>query len=226
MSAVRWFWLLQVVVILLAPPSAYAWAHRKEPERALKGAASLLALVYALFFGTFAVGEVFADPGGWTAVAGTAAWLAPLAGLSVLAWRRPDWAVAPLGVLLLALVGVYAWSVFAPQAWATFEDANGPVRALVAFALALPLAVLGRTRPRVAGVMLLALAVLPVLFVVVGVARGLGAHGWPIALVTAPAAVVGVLYLAADAAPAAGRRHPDWPGPTDRVGRGSPQPQA
>lgn len=135
--------------------------------------------------------------GGWVAVGGTAAWLVPLVGLALLAWHRPDWAAAALGVLLLGLLVVYGWSVITPESWTTFEDTNGPIGALIAFALAAPMAVLGCKRARVAGVMLIALPVLPTLLVLISVARGLGAEGWPIAVVTAPAAIVGVLHLVA-----------------------------
>jgi hypothetical protein len=192
---VRFFWLLQVGVVLLAPPAIYAWRHRGDRERALKGAALVLASMYAAFSGLFAVGETFADPGGWVAVGATAAWLIPLVALSLMAWHRPRRAATALGALLLALGGLYLWSVVAPQAWTTFEDSSGPIRALIAVTLALPMAALGWRQPRVAGVMLIALPALPTVMLLISVARGLGAEGWPMVIVTAPAGIIGALYL-------------------------------
>jgi hypothetical protein len=194
---VRFFWFLQVGVVLLAPPAFYSWRYRGDRERALKGGAFVLASLYAAFFRLFAVGETFTDPGGWVAVGATSAWLIPLVALSLMASHRPRWAATALGALLLALGGVYLWSVAAPEAWTTFEDSNGPIRALIAFTLALPLAVLGWRQPRVAGAMLIALPPLPTVMLLISVARGLGAEGWPIAIVTAPAGIIGALYLMA-----------------------------
>jgi hypothetical protein len=193
----RFFWLLQVAVVLLAPPAWYAWRHRDDRARALKGAALVLAGMYAGFFGLFAIGETFTDPGGWVAVGATTAWLGPLGVLSVLAWHRPRWAAPVLAGLLVALVGVYVWSAVTLDAWSTFENTTGPFRALIAFVLAVPMAVLGWRRPRVAGMMLIALPALPTLLLLINLARGLGPGSWPIAIVTAPAGIIGVLHLIA-----------------------------
>jgi hypothetical protein len=203
----RAVWLLQTLVILLAPPAWYAWRHRDDPQRALKGAALVLAGMFGGFFGLFAIGETFTDPGGWVAVGATAAWLVPLVALSLLAWHRPGWAVPVLVSLLLGLVGVYVWSLATPDALSTFEDTNGPIRALIGLVLTVPMAVLGWRRPRVAGLMLIALPALPTVLMSINAARGLGAEGWPIAIVTAPAGIIGVLYLLA------GSLHPRSPGP-------------
>jgi hypothetical protein len=195
--AMRFFWLLQVAVVLLAPPAWYAWRHREDRERALKGAALLLAGMYAGFFGLFAIGETFTDPGGWVAVGATTAWLVPLVVLSVLAWHRPGWSAPVLAGLLFALVGVYVWSVVTPDVWSTFEDTTCPIRALIGLVLTVPTAVLGWRRPLVAGVMLIVLPALPTLLLLINAARGLGEEGWPIAVVTAPAGIIGVLHLTA-----------------------------
>lgn len=194
----RFFWVLQMGVILLGPALLYAWLHRDDTQRAARGAALVLAGTYAVFFAMFAVGEAFADPGGWVAAGGTAAWLVPMVILAMAAWYRPGWAGGALRVLLLGLVAIYVWSGATPEAWTAFEAEHGPVRALVGFGLAGPMAVLGWKRPREAGVMLLVLPLLPTALALLNVARGLGAQGWPIALVTVPAAIIGLLYLLAE----------------------------
>lgn len=208
--------LVLPLLVFLAPSAIYAWCHRDDAERAMKGAAILSAGVWTAFFGLFAVGEAFSDPGGWPAFFGTAAWLVPLVVLSLLSWRRPRAAVAILGALLTAVASVYLWSAALPATWATFEDANGPVRAVIALVLGLPIAVVGMRRPRAAGLMLLALSALPLVLVFIGLVRGLGPEGWPLIIVAVPAAFTGVFYLAASrVSTKLGVTRPPQPAPAD-----------
>jgi hypothetical protein len=67
----------------------------------------------------------------------------------------PGWSAPVLAGLLLALVGVYVWSVVTPEVWSTFEDTTCPIRALIGLVLTVPTAVLGWRRPLVAGMMLI-----------------------------------------------------------------------
>jgi hypothetical protein len=207
----RFFWLLQIGVILLVPPSIWAWHHRADRARALKGAALLLVGMDAVFFGMFAIGEVLSDPGGWRAVAWTAAWLVPLGALSVLAVRQPDLAAAVLGLVLVGLLGMSLWVGFEPGTWAAFEDTHGPIRAVWGIAVSVPIALLGVQRPLRAGAMLVTVAALPLLVIVLSAARGLGPAGWPSAVVTAPVGIAGALLLMASAS-SSGRVRSDVPG--------------
>ena len=125
----RFLWLLQLLVILVVPSAVYAWRHRENPGRALQGAALVLAGTHALFFGVFAIGETFADPGGWAAVWGTAAWLVPLVALGLLAWFRPDPAAIVLGVVLAAAAAAFVLSALGSDSWTALEDTHGPIRA-------------------------------------------------------------------------------------------------
>lgn len=86
-----------------------------------------------------------------------ALWLVPLVGLGYTALRWPDRASWLLGGLLMAVVALYVWGAVAEDAWHSFEDDHGPVRAIVSFAFAGVLAVLSLKQPLRAAAMLVAL---------------------------------------------------------------------
>ncbi len=168
---------------------------RVESARFLRAIAMSLAFLFAVFAGLFIAAETFEDPGGWTAVALVAGWLLPMALLVAVAWWWPQVAGVVLGVLVAAVVAVGAWYALDPDAWRRFENDNGPVRAVAVFALSLPLAVLAWRRPVLGGGLLVLLAVVPGAAALIS-AGGRGAGGSTVAA-TAPAALIGLLFLAA-----------------------------
>lgn len=159
----RFAWMLQIVFVLVVPSAIYAFRHRGDPPRAVRGAGLILAVMYVGFFGLFVVGETFTDPGGWTALGLVASWLLPSVLLCLLAWRRPASARPVLVGLVVAMAGLYLWSAVAPDAWGAFEEDTGPVRGVVTMALSAPLAVLALRYVRDAGWLLLALGLMPYL---------------------------------------------------------------
>jgi len=155
--------------------------------RGLRITAMVLASLFGLLAVMFAVGETFADPGGWQAVGLVALWVVPLVVLLVLALARPSVAQPVLEALTAVWVVAALWSIVTPDTWRTFENTHGPVRALACLALLLPVVALGWHRPMPAAVMLL----------VIGVAAVLAVGSAPLHVVALPAIVFGALLLAA-----------------------------
>jgi len=151
-------------------------------------------------FAAFIIGETFTDPGGWKAAGLVAAWAVPLAGLAALSWLRPGWAIYVLAVLTAALIGVSIWFALSPHAWRSFEDRNGPVRVVITFVLAAAMTVLGLRRTAAAGILLLAVGVIPVAVSSLGSFLGFAS----LSIVSAAPVITGVLYLVS--AQLAGRR--------------------
>ncbi len=143
------------------------------------------------FFVLFVAGETFQDPGGWAALGLVASWLVPLAAFGALAWFRPDWTIWLVSSLVIALIAMSVWFAVAPDAWRAFEDRNGPIRTIITFAVAAIGGMLGLKRTRAAGVLLLALAVVPMAIASFGSLRGSGS----LAVATSAPFVAGVLYL-------------------------------
>ncbi len=150
--------------------------------------------VSTLFIGVFAVGETFANPGGWRAAGLTALWLLPMAALSVLAWYRPGWATVPLAILTTGTIALAIWFAADPEGWRAFTDRTGPVRALATFAITLPIGLLGWRKPLTGGVMLLVLGLAPVLVGLTGSGFGVSS----LIAVSTPPALTGALYLLAE----------------------------
>lgn len=155
------------------------------PARFLKWAGFTVMALSTLIAAIFAVGETFTDPGGWKAAGLIAAWAIPLAVLAVLAWYRPGRAVPVFAVLTAAVIGVSIWLALSPRG-------KGPTDAILTFALAAVIAVLGLKRTGVAGVLLLIVGIVP--FAVSSLVSGHGGIGSLAAVSLAPI-VAGVLYL-------------------------------
>ncbi len=153
--------------------------------RFLKWAGFTVMALSTLIAGIFIVGETFTDPGGWTAAGLVAAWAVPLAVLAALAWYRPGWAVPALAVLTATVIGMSIWLAVSPRG-------KGPIDAILTFALAAAIAVLGLKRTGVAGVLLLITGIVP--FAVSSLVRGHGGFGSLAAVSVAPI-VAGILYL-------------------------------
>lgn len=188
------FWILQVTLLLLLPSAIYAYRHRTDVRAAAKGAALGLGITFTVVFGLFVAGETLSEVGGWRAAGLIALWLVPLLVLSTAAWFRPQGSIALLAALVAVCGGLYLWSMLQNAAWSEFEDARGPIRTLVAMTLFAPIAVLGWKRSRPAGTMLLTLALIPVLTLLMSLAGGVP-EGWPLLLVSGPAALAGALFL-------------------------------
>lgn len=166
-----------------------------EPGPALRTAALAVAGVFVGFFGLFVVGETFTDPGGWVALGLVASWLVPLVALTVFASRRPDRAVPVLLTLTGLLLALGVWGAISP-ALGDFEDTHGPVRGIVAFALAVPVLALARQRPQLGGILLLVIGVVPGLLALIPIATGARVAGSvAILVVTSPMAFAGALML-------------------------------
>ena len=118
----------------------------------------------------------------------------------MLSWFRPGWATCVLAVLTAALIGVSIWFALSPQAWRSFEDRNGPVRSVIIFFLAAAITVLGLKRTAAAGILLLAVGVIPVTVSSLGSFLGFAS----LSVVSAAPVITGVLYLVS--AQLAGRR--------------------
>lgn len=217
-GAVRDVWVLQVALILVAPPAIYACRHRREPPRAVRGAGMIVAGVYVVLFTLFIAGEALTDTGEWAGMALVAAWLVPMVLLSLLAWRRPDVARPALVVLVVAMAGLYAWSALAPDVWRAFEDATGPVRGIMTLALTAPLAVLAGRYVRDAGVLLLALAAMPVAVLGLLQVTDAGWVPWSLAALDLPLAVAGGLFLVAARLEARTPSSPPAPSPSPGTG--------
>ncbi|ADU47531.1 hypothetical protein Intca_1007 [Intrasporangium calvum DSM 43043] len=180
--------------------------------RILRWAAVTLTALFVVGGLLFAIGSVWDDPGGWTALLVTLAIVVPLIVLTVLAARE-----AELGFLVLAgAVGLFAaWMVLT----LFVEVGRVPDIPVIALLLALPSAVLGRRHAGRAGSLLLALAAVPFADVL---ARwfgergpdgpGLGALlGGSTGAVVVPLAVLAVLFLVAGAVGHDGTRVPAGP---------------
>jgi hypothetical protein len=153
--------------------------------RFLKWAGFTLMALSTVFAGAFIVGETFTDPGGGKAAGLVAAWAVPLLVLAALAWYRPGWAVRVLAVLTAAVIGMSVWFAVSPRG-------KGPTEAVLTFALAAAIALLGLKRTATAGVLLLVVGIVPV--AVSSLVRGHGGFGSLAAVSFAPV-VTGVLYL-------------------------------
>jgi hypothetical protein len=197
--------LLLLVVVLFA-------RRAKGPDAArflLRAGFALLALLTGVFL-LFVVGETLDDPGGVAAIGLIALWLVPLLGLVWLARWRPDLAVPVLAVLTGLLLAVAAWASADAGSWRSVEDDRGPIRTIATFVLVAAVGVLGLRRTRVAGLLLLVLGLGPVL--IAGTTNQL-ARGSLMA-VSAPAVVVGLLYLGSAAlGRRSGRTEPTGYGP-------------
>jgi hypothetical protein len=167
------------------------------------------------FFGAFVVGETFSDPGGWQAVGLVAAWAIPLAGLAAVAWYRPGWAVGVFAAATAAVIGVSIWFAVYPQAWRSFEDRHGPVRAVITFVLVAPIALLGLKRAAAAGWLLLAAGIVPVAVSSLGSLLGFTS----LAVASSAPVITGVLYLLS----ARVARRPAAPARADAVPRERPK---
>lgn len=187
--------MILIVVVALALALVIV-AVVRQPDRVRRAAVlrragfGLMALSTFLF-GAFIIGETFTDPGGWQAAGLVAAWVVPLAGLATLSWLHPGWAIYVLAVLAAAVIGASIWFAVNPGVWRSFEDRHGPIRAVITFVLVAAVAILGLKRTAAAGVLLLAVGIIPVAVSSLGSFLGFAS----LSIVSAAPVMTGVLYL-------------------------------
>ena len=148
----------------------------------------------------FVSGEILTDPGGLVGLGLVLAWLVLPVLLSALALLTPHAAypvlVVMVAVVVLASLATIPW---AGPVW-EFEDTHGPINLMVLIAALIPLVALGRSMPRHAGWLMIALMVGSIAFQAVSL---LLADQWSVILVFAvlmvPFIAVAVLFVIAGA---------------------------
>lgn len=155
--------------------------------------AKVIVGIQAFGIGAFAAGEALADPGGLEGAALAATWIVPLALLGMLVHLRPDTTAIVLTVIVAALLAVLVWSTVQGDEWQTWEDRNGPARALAVYVVATASGFLGWRRPEAAGVLLLILGVAPGAILALG-----AAESNPLVVLSFPLLIAGALFIATD----------------------------
>lgn len=165
-----------------------------------------LMVLFGLLGGLFVAGYAFEDPGGWTAILMTAGWALPMLALIVYALVRKQ-AAGPVFVAVTALVGL--GSVVDSLFTVVPRDDWGPVPAVTVFSLGVALAFLGLYLTRLAGVLMVALALVQLLATALvhlvhgdllsGEGPGIMALlGGSSGVVVLPLLVIGALFLMSD----------------------------
>lgn len=134
--------------------------HPQRTHQPARAAAWVLASVATLVLAVLAL-DALTGPGGWRGLGLAAAVLSPALALGALTRRAPDIAARVIGVV----VGVYAVaSVVAvvQHDWLEELARHGPVQLAVLIVLLVPIGLLAFTRPRAAGLALLAVTLTPV----------------------------------------------------------------
>ncbi len=185
--------------------------------RPLRYVAFTLMMLFGVVGIAFVVGETFTDPGGWPAVALTAAWAVPMLALIAYALVRKERA-APVFVVVTVLIAILA--IVYEIAGTRTRSGMGPVSAISVFALGVALAFLGLYRSLLAGVLLVVLAAVQLAATMLGAAvaggpdggRPLGSIlGGSSGVIVVPLALIGLLFVAAGLAAhesLRGRNHP------------------
>jgi uncharacterized membrane protein YobD (UPF0266 family) len=181
-------------IVVFAVVMGVVMAREKDPQRrasALTRTGAAVMAAFTLLGGIFIGGYAMQEPGGTTGMLMTLAWVLPMLILAVAAWFWPA-ATAPLLLALSsAFIAACVWLAFDRAALSAFLSDNGPVIAVSVLALAFPAAVLGLKRTALAGWLLVALGVLPLLITIIGRS---GAVGSLIAASVVPL-VCGIAYL-------------------------------
>src|SRR5512141_1663167 len=181
-------------IVVVAVVLGIVFAREKDPQRratALQRTGAAVMAVFTVLAGIFIGGYAMQDPGGNTGLLITLAWVLPMLILAVAAWFWPA-ATAPLLLALAsAFIAACVWLAFDPAALRSFVSENGPIIAVSVVALAFPAAVLGLKRTALAGWLLVALGVLPLVITLIGRS---GAVGSLTAASVVPL-ICGILYL-------------------------------
>ena len=181
-------------IVVFAVVMGVVMSREKDPQRraaALTRTGAAVMAAFTVLGGIFIGGFALQEPGGTAGMLITLAWVVPMLILGVSAWFWPA-ATAPLLLALAsAFIAACIWLAFDPAALSSFLSDNGPVIAVSVLALALPAAILGLKLTALAGWLLVALGVLPLLITVIGRS---GAVGSLIAASLVPL-VCGIAYL-------------------------------
>lgn len=170
-------------------------------SKVLTYVAFTLMALFGLLGGAFVLGEIFTDPGGWTAVWVSALWLVPLVGLSAFALLRPE-AAGPVLVVVTTVVALF--TLADSLVGLIPRDDWGPVAAIVVFTLGVTLAFLGLHRALLAGSLMVGIALAQLVATLAGVAVHAGDGPGPGAglggssgVVVLPLLVIGALFVEA-----------------------------
>lgn len=166
-------------------------------ERYYRRAALIWMTMFSAVISASTIGETLTDPGGWHGIALVLGWGVPTATLTLLAWYRPAMAETVLVAGALVTVVLAVWFAAASRPWLAVEESVGPVRALVAMAVVIPLGLLGWHRPSRAGMLLLVVGLVPPGLSVLAVGATATLESSVIA--TVPALIAGVCYQLAAA---------------------------
>ena len=158
-----------------------------------------LMAVFLLLASAFAIGGIFDDPGGTSAVVVTLLWVVPTVALTVYTFFRPARGEQVLmvvtGIVVMFIV-VQALTGMIPT------DDVGPVGTIVALAVSVPLALLGLHRAGMAGKLLVAVGL------ALALSGLLGAPAGSATALAAPLLIFGILFLMAAEPPGGRRRQP------------------
>ena len=164
-------------------------------------AAFVLMMIYGAFAIVWVVGELLTDPGGPAGISISLSVVVAVVVLSLLAVRLPRLAPTLLGVavaLLLVFAVVEAMVSVVPRGSESVARGPGPVVAIAALVIAVPLAFLGLRSARLGGWLLVAAGMAPVVEIVARVVRGGGGGlhlGGSSGVVALPLILVGLLFL-------------------------------
>lgn len=181
-----------VLSIILAAVSILGHRDAHGRALALRRSGFGFMIVYGALGTLFIAGETFSDPGGLKALGFVALWAIPMVAFSLLGWSLPGVARVTFIVVTALIVASSIWFAADRQAWLSFENSHGPVRAIAIFATSVAIAVFGYHHPRLGGVLLLIDGIVPVtLASLTGAERGMSSLG----VLVAPAIITGALYL-------------------------------
>lgn len=188
--------LAVVAVVVVAVVLGIVSKRQKDPQRraaALTRTGAVLMAVFTVFGGAFIGGYAMEEPGGSAGLTVLLGWAGPVLFLAAIAWFWPAGAAPLLVALTAAFVALCVWFAADSTMARSFQEVNGPVLAVGVVALAFPAAILGLKRTALAGWLLLAVGVLPLLITVLG-------RSGPIASLAAASVVplvTGAVYLLA-----------------------------
>ncbi|WP_329675588.1 hypothetical protein [Cellulomonas sp.] len=165
--------------------------------------AFVLMMVYGAIGTAWVIGEVLTDPGGVAGVSISVTVVVAEVVLSMLVVRLPRLAPIFLGVavaVLLVFAVVEAMVTVVPRGSESVARGPGPVVAIAALVVAVPLAFLGLRSARLGGWLLVAAGMAPVVEIVARAVRGGGGGlhlGGSSGVVAVPLILVGLLFLLA-----------------------------